>query len=347
MNKNKIILSSVGGVALVAAAVLGYLLWSACDEKSEMESELENAKENVQRANSAKVAPTQASIDAIDANRKMLDAWRADALALASAGDRSVDAAVTPEAFKKRMADDARELRKLPGGSGKPLVAEDFGFGFKEYIAEGKMPEKAKLAAMQRQWDEVKLFTRTLAEAGAVELVEVTVVDAQAAAAQPEEPATRRGQRGRQRRGADEEAEQKSKVAEQSYVVKFLARPAALVGALNAFTTCERFVAVDSCSFARADDTLAAVLGGKDKKEAARSSTSRRRRRGPAVDEPKEGEEEAQKKGLVTDPESDMPFTVTLKITTFDFGTAAVAGAAAPAPTAPAEAGKESKEEEE
>lgn len=323
MNKNKIVLSAIGGVALVASAVVGYLLWSACDEKSDMESELEGAKERVQRANSAKIAPTQASVDAIESNRKMLDAWRAEAVGAASAGDLAVDAAVTPEAFKRTMVDDARKLAKLPGAADGRIVKDGFGFGFKDYITGGSMPERAKLAAMQRQWREVKSFVETLAECGAAEILDITV----AAEAAPAEEA-KAPQRGAKRpaRAKDDGAERKDEVSAQSYVVKFLARPPALVGALNAFATCERFVAVDSCSFARADDTLAAMLGGKDKKEGPRASArAGRRGRRPAAEESKEGEEESKRKGIVTDPEIDLPFTVTLKMTTFDFGKATAA----------------------
>lgn len=338
MNKNKIIMSAIGGVALVAAAVVGWLLWSACDEKSEMESELEVARGNVERANSAKVAPTQESVDAIDANRKMLDAWSAEALAAASAGDRAVDASVTPEAFKRSLVVDARTLAKLPGGSGGTIVKEDFGFGFKDYITGGSMPEKAKLPAMQRQWDEIKLFVQTLSACGAVELLEVSVVEQ---SAKPEEA---QDSRRRNVRRDDDGSAKKLSVSEQSYVLKFLARPAALVGVLNAFATSERFIAVDGCSFARADDTLQSVLGGKDKKDGGRAaSRSGRRGRRASEDASKEGEEDVQKKGLVTDPEADMPFTVTLKVTTIDFGTAGAKAAAVSAKAADV-GGKDEKE---
>ena len=42
------------------------------------------------------------------------------------------------------------------------LLKDGFGFGFKDYITGGSMPERAKLAAMQRQWREVKSFVETL-----------------------------------------------------------------------------------------------------------------------------------------------------------------------------------------
>ena len=56
-----------------------------------------------------------------------------------------------------------------------------------------------------------------------------------------------------------------------------------------------------------------------------RRGRGRGRGRGRAQEEEaeKEGEEETRQKGLVVDPLMDVPFTVTMKITTYDFGTKA------------------------
>lgn len=348
MNKNKIIMSAIGGGALVVSLALGWFLWSASEERAEMADELDGAKGNVERINGAKIAPLQASVDAIDANRKALVEWREDVLRTASVGDAAPDGSMTPEAFKRVMVEGARELAKLPGLPGKPIVKEEFGFGFKDYILGGSMPSREKLAAMQRQWSEVTLFTRTLSEAGAAELVDVTVVEAAAeeaeAAPQPSRPAQRR-------RAKDKDEEKKAAaVSAQSYVVKFLARPAAIANVFNALATAERFIAVDDFSFLHETDTLASAVGTKDKDGQKRSARSGRRGR---RDEQQPEEEEVAKKGLVTDPLIDAPFTVTLKLTTYDFGTddgsaakAARAAAAGEEPAASAEAAEKPAEKD-
>ena len=342
MNKNKIILSAIGGVAIVVALVIGYLIYSGLDEQSVKAEDLEGAQANVSRINGAKISPTEASVRAIVSNRTALAAWRDETLALASAGDFRVDPEMTPEALKHQMVDEARTLAKLPAGGVGPLVKEDFGFGFNDIIAGGAIPAREKVSQMQRQWREVKLFIETLSKCGVVELKGVTVAEP---TAEPEEEQPRNARR-RPRKNAEEKPDP---VTQQAYELKFLARPAALVRVLNSFATGDRFITVDSCDFARESDALLTVLdGGKDKDLAGGRNARRRSRRRTAAQEeaPAEGaEEENNKKGLVTDPEMDPPFVVTLKLTTFDFG-----NAAAPTPAAAEDGSAEEtvdKEEEE
>ena len=315
MNKNKIIMSAIGGVALVATLVIGYLAYDSYSEQMERADDLDSAKANVQRINSAKVAPEQASIDAINQNKAVLAAWRDEAYALASHGDARVESGVTAEAFKQTMVADARELSKLPGGANGVIVKEGFGFGFKDIITGGSMPEAAKLAQLQRQWSEVKRLVEMLSSCGVTELLDVAVVEKAAAP----EPEVRRGARNQKKVEVKKPA-----FTDQSYELKFMARPAAFVRLLNALATDNRFMTVDDFSFARASDALVAVLGGgKENAEATSGRRGRRGRRGSdeAAEENKDGE--VTKKGLVIDPASAVPFTVTLKLTTFDFGSKA------------------------
>lgn len=318
MNKNKIIMSAIGGCALLACLVIGYLAFDAYSEQTEKSEQLEDSRGSVERINNGKIAPVQASIDAIDQNKAVVKAWRDEAYALASHGDAPVEAGVTAESFKQTMVADARELAKLPGAANGVLVKEGFGFGFKDIITGGSMPDSAKLASLQRQWREVRAMVEKLAESGVMELLDVTVVEKAAV-----EPAaeTKRSNR----RNAQEE-EKKPSFAEQSYELKFLARPAAFVRVVNALATDDRFTTVDDISFFRDTDALAAILGGKDNKAAEAGGRRSRRRRGS--EEPEEGEkkeDETVRKGLVIDPESAVPLTVTLKLTTFDFGSKASA----------------------
>ena len=337
MNRNKIIMSAIGGAALLGAAVTGYFLYSASDEQEMKVEDLDVAKSSVTRISGAKVAPTEASVAAIVSNRMVLASWRGEALALASVGDFRVDPDMTSEAFKRLIVEGARDLSKLPGGVVGRLVKEDFGFGFKDFVTGSALPDRAKVPLLQRQWREICLFAETLSACGAVELVDVEVVET---AAQPEptpEPA-----RGRRRGRKAAEEDKPDPVTVQAYVLKFTARPAALVKTINAFATAERFVVIDDFDFARESDVLQERMGGDKDKESA-SGGRRRGRRGRQIEAESAEGEENNKKGLVTDPEIDPPFVVTMKLTTFDFGNAAPEaqkeGAAAD--------GSDSKEDEE
>ena len=321
MNKNKIIMCSIGGVALVASLVLGYLVWSAWEEKTEKEDDLETAKANVRRINSSKISPEQASLDAFEKNRRDLAIWRDEAIALSSRGDRSPRRDITPEAFKRLLVDEAREEARRPGGVDGKIVKDGFEFGFKDFISGGRMPESSQLDTLQRQWDDVKFFTDILSAAGVSELQEITIAEKKVeAAAQPQ-------QRGH-KRGAKKEPEKKAVAETQGYELKFTARPLAFVKTINAFAHAERFVSVDSFSCKR-EDALAAALDEKSSSSDAPATSSRRRRSRRAAEEAEnaqQNEESAStnKKGLVIDPGSQAPFIVTMKLTVYDFGTALV-----------------------
>lgn len=337
MNRNKIILSAIGGAALVGAAVTGYLLWSASDDQSMKAEDLEAAKSSVLRINAAKVAPTEAAVAAIVSNRTVLAAWRDEALALASVGDFRVKSDMTAEAFKRMIVDDAREMSKLPGGVSGRLVKEAFGFGFADFVTGSALPDLAKVPLLQRQWREIKFFAETLSACGATELVEIAVVEK---AVEPEPAPEPRNAR---RRGRKTEEAKPDPVTAQAYALKFSARPAALVKTVNALATAERFVTVDDFEFVRESDVLQERMGGGKDKDAA--GGRRRGRRNRPVDEAAADDEENNRKGLVTDPEMDPPFIVTMKLTTYDFGNAPVASDT-PGEGAD-EAGSDSKEGEE
>ncbi len=323
MNKNKIIMSAIGGVAGVIILVLGYLAFSTYSEQTEMEESLEASKQNVRRMNAAKIPPVEASVKAIDENRDKLTTWFNEALALASRGDAETKSGVTVAAFKQEMVDDARELAKLPGtANGGVLVAEGFGFGFKDIITGGRMPEADKLARLQRQWAEIKLFVETLAACGVSQLTDIAVGDKPAV--QPK-PAARPSRGNRRTKNVKKEATTHTPDG-QCYELHFLAKPAAFVRVLNALGSASRFVAVDDFAFLRADDSLATVLGGGKEKAAAGAQKGGRRRRASARETAETNQpEEIAKKGLVTDPATAAPLTVTLKLTTFDFGSQASA----------------------
>jgi len=309
MNKNQIVMSATGGVALVASLVVGYFAYSAWQEQSEKSDDLESAKQNVERINKSKIAPEQASVEAFEANTSVLHTWTEESLALASAGDMAPEKGVTAASFKQRMVDDARELSKLPGFGG-PIVKEGFGFGFKDIITGGSMPETSSLDTLQRQWSEIKTVVGILSSAGATELTYVSVAEKKAA--EPEQDA-----RGRKQGRAAAEAP-KEMASAQSYEFRFLARPAAFVRALNAIAACDRFMTVDDFSLVRPEDALASVLGGG--KDVKQESGRRKRRNSVAAAAEAEEKAETAKKGLVTDPASAAPFVATIALTTYDFG---------------------------
>ncbi len=340
MNKNKIVMCAIGGTGLVIALVLGYLTYSAWEERVEKEDSLDSMKAKVKRISSGPIAPQQASVDAIDENCKNLAIWFDKAFDVAARGDKAFPAGVSQAEFRNQLREESDEKRKLPGAADGRLVAEDFDFGFKDILFEGKIPAAADIPVLQRQWDDIKLFVDTLAECGALQILRIEKEAPKAkedeAAAEAQRQKNHRNRSGRNnRRGAQADEEENQLADAKTYTVEFLARPPAFIRAVNAFAKTERFVVAELVSFERKEDALDAILGGKEKDE-PQAAPHRRRRAAQEQQEAAAQEQQeaaaaqgAKKKGVVTDPVTEKPFTVTLKLVTYDFGTKGAGAAAA------------------
>lgn len=339
MNKNKMIMAAIGGVALAAVLVFVFLAMNARSAAAETRKDIRDELRDEQEMLEAATAPTQESVDRLKANAREIRAWRAKTFELLSAGDVEIDKGASATAFKAIMIDDARALSKLPGGVEGKIVAENFDFGFKSFINEPNIPTDAELPTLKRQWAEVKSMVEMLASCGIVGIREIAV----AAPPKAPEAATDAKRSGRGGRKAAEPA--KPPYEELGYTVRFSARPAAVAKALNAFTASRHLMFVQQMALEREQDMLREMLGG-GKKEEAGTGRRRRRQRPQAEEKSAEGEgEEVVRKGLVTDPQIESPILVTLKIKTVDFGTNG-AGAAAEKPAA-ADNTDEDKEDEE
>lgn len=330
MNKTKMILAGIGGTAGLAVLVLAFLVWQAFSAKTaaiEGDDEegidgLETVEARAQGLSRKPVYPCAKSVDAISANQAAIDDWCKEGLKLAARGDK-VFPKTTSAQFKTDIVNDAKRLMALPGGVGGKLVKPDFAFGpFKDYIVEGKMPSDAELAELQRKWDDVATITEMLATNGVAELVDVQFKAAEA----PKADEVKDKKNKRKNASNSNTQTPKHSSASYSYVFTFAAKPAAFIRTLNELEASERFITVDSFTFARPADVIAAALGGDDKKAAEAQSSGRRGRRGrrgaeaeaPASKLAGTGEE-AGKNGIVTDPQKDDPLTVTMTVTVHDF----------------------------
>lgn len=352
MSKNQIVMVAIGGVTLAASGVLGYLAFDAFSSKAEAVEAGDGAKESVRRLLRADVSPDKESELAYKKNADTLAGWTEAALATAAAGDRAVSNDINPAAFKQKLVDEARALSELEGGVDGKIVKPGFNFGLPDFVTGDKLPEQEMLPKYQRLWGDIRLVFEMLQACGVAEIVRIEpagVASAAAQAQQEEKPKAKN--RSRAKKDAEEE---KPVYTVEQYAVDFRAKPAALVKAVNALATAPRFIVVDSMSFAREGDMIAAALGEGEKAKGASAPGGKRRRRGAAVEETeKPAEESEDKKGLVNDPVKESPFLVKITLSTYDFGSAVnkpAAGeeAAEEAPAeGEAEAATESKEGEE
>ena len=332
MNKTKMILAGTGGAIGLIVLVLAFLVWQAFSAKTaaiegdeeEGTDGLETVEARAQTLSRKPVYPCAASVSAIAENQKLIDEWRKEGLSLAVRGDK-VFPKTTPAQFKTDLVADAKRLMDLPGAAQGKLAKPDFAFGpFRNYIVEGKMPAENELAELQRRWDDVVTVTELLVTNGVSELVDV-----QFAAAKKDEANEAKDKKDAKRGKRKGSAKSNNPTIQQSnnsfsYVFTLSARPSAFIRTINALESCERFVTVDTFSFVRPTDVIAAAFGGDEKKAETQSSgrRGRRGRRGEAVAAPVAEGGDGTEKGknrIVTDPLLDAPLTVTLTLTVHDF----------------------------
>jgi len=316
MNKSKIILASVGGVALVASLALAYLIWSALSDKGEKASELEGALQTADRLARLPVYPGPEGIAAYKENAGTYETWREGAVKIAAAGDVFFEA-TTPPAFKAFLADEARRLSSLPGAVDGRIVKPDFPFGFKEYITGGELPAQENLARLQREWHDVSTVVEALAKSGVSEIVDIVVKSGAPVVKEEEQP--KKGKKGKKPAKQQETAEAGPDVTRID--VAFRSSPAGLVKVINEFIVSSRFVVVDQFSFVHERDDIAEALGGGDgkKQQEAAAGRGRRGRRGRQVEEAASNEEVEKVSNVVTDPISASLIKVDMSFSVYDF----------------------------
>lgn len=322
MNKTKIILLAIGGVAVVGTLALGYMIYSSWAAKGETDEELGYSEEEGRRLTGLAVYPSKESVKATEANGSAYDEWCKRATGLAAVGDHTPDAQ-TPASFKSFLTDEAKRYSEMPGTVAGHFVKSDFGFGFDEYVLKGALPAAADMPRLQREWYDVSAFLNLLVDAKASSVSELTFVR--------EEAKQEQSGRGRKTAKTDDNTV-KSDVTR--FNIQFTASPVALVAVANAIAANPRFMVAESMSFVREQDEIAGKLGEKSAKP--QENTGRRRGRRPAnAAEAASGNEDAQT-GIITDPAKAPDFKVTMRVAVYDFRTKSM-------PAATAEKKEESK----
>jgi len=315
LTKNKIIMISIAALCAIAVVVIVVMSLGALSVKSENTESISFAEGTFTRFAKSKVTPCEASVKAIESNSVQLVKWYGMAMDAVSRGDMAFDGNVNEAAFKQKMIDEARKLSKLPGRNGGSIVADGFTFGFDAYIGGGELPEKSLLPVLQRQWSDIKLFVELLSCATVEEIKTISIESKPV----PEKIAPPPSNKSRKKT-----QEAKPLCSQERYLIEFVARPGALIKALNAFSTNGRFIIIDSMEFSRESDIIGTALSSGEKKQegaAKKAKKSRRSRRAQISESAAEGAAAASKKtGFVTEPGMEGPMLVKLSLVTCDFG---------------------------
>ena len=329
MSKGKMLACGAGGVFVVAAGVLGWLLFDAYSTRVEAEEELELEVEQFRKYNSAAVFPSLKAIAAVNTNKASFAAWRTAAETFAARGDKTFPMDEAPSAFKQRLTSEVRRIGNLPGGAEGKLAAAGFFFGFEKYLGESAvLPETKDLPKLTVQLDAITHFAEIFAEAGVLEVKSVKRLEPAAPA--EDEDSSRKNGKKKAKKGKTTEDDESPKVTSLDYAITILARPSAFVEALNALVQDKRFTVVKKFAFRSSADTVVdklnaveAALAKKDEPQGGR-----RRRRRFQEEPPPESTAPKGDGRLVVDPELDAPVQVDLTVCVYDFGRAAASAAA-------------------
>lgn len=304
MSKNQLTMAVIGGVGVVIAlAAFGMVVMNS-SAVTELRDKIvqERSSYAQKRGISSQIAKK------VEEVRKALNDKALAAYSYVSTNDLRVAKVLEGAKLQNLMNADYERFKKLPEGTSRKIIKEDFAFGkFGDYI-KGKVPSKEEAQLLSRHWNDVSILTDILVEAGATELTDVKVITPK-----KEEP-TNTNQRGRASRGrnlANASGADNVKYASEneSYEITFLARPAALVKFLNLISSSKRFFAVDSLKFEQAGDPLLQAIGAESKDESTRKNRKNK----------KDDEDPSLSKICVTNPMTTEPFTVTMKISAMIF----------------------------
>ena len=320
MNKTKIMLAAVGGVigiAVLGAGVFAYLSFAAKTAAQTGDDEegvdgLETVVEKAEQLSRKPIFPCAESLKQLTESREKVAEWKDDAFKLAARGDRPI-VPMSPAQFKEFVIAEAKRVAEIKSDATNTICAADFEFGpFKPYIAGGEMPKPEELKDLQRKFDDAATIIETLASAGATGVRQIEVKDVVQKVEEDVKP-----KKGAKRTAKKEESAFRPET--HTYEIACKMRPTALVKALNAFATSERFMVVDDIRFALERDAIAAAFNSGEKKEEAQTGRRRRRSSSTDEDEQKTAEAEGPKVTVVTDPAADATFDAVLTVTVHDF----------------------------
>ena len=324
----------------VVALALGWFLYSAyADHQAALDGDEEEGTkglvsvkaDNERYYTQSNPFPSESAIAAVNSNKVAYAKWNEEAVGLASRGDLpDMPPGLSDTSFKGNyLAVNLGKMQKLPGRVKGKLCADTVWFGFEDYMPpKNETPAKKDIPKLFKQFVTVTNVVDILVKCGALEIKGVKLESKE-----EEEEETARNAKSKNRKGrSDKDATVSDAPTRYEYNIDFYARAPALVKVLNELAKCPRFYVVSEFGFEHEGESL------KDRIDrmaaaAAGDSTSRRSRRRDREDENKEKAEES---GDVTNPATDLPILVHMKLAVYDFGKGGARADAGPTESAPA-----------
>ena len=345
MTKQQKLGACFGGAFALCALALGGLLYSAY---AEHQAALEGDDEGAEGLNAAKQKygnfysqsnpfPSDEALALVKSNEAAYVAWKDDAIDLASKGDcPPPPQGLGGTVFKNRLYEQVTRMQKLPGGVAGRICAPTFLFGFDKYLGEaGGTPEQKDIPKLFAQLTTVTNVVDIFAQSGVLEIRAFERLATQEDA--EEEDGARNARQRNKSKGKASKADAGDEGPKRfDHRLEYTVRASAFAKVLNGLAKSPRFYVVSDFGFEHEGESLKTRLDRAASPAASGSSRSRRGR-------DRERKEQENEGGFVTNPETDPPILVRMKLSVYDFGKGrarADAATAAEAPSAPEKEGK-------
>ncbi len=323
MDKQKITLfalSGAGGAILIALAAVLYL---SVSNMAAAHKARDKAYSDFEAYYRKPVFPNRENIDIRKADIASIDAWTTNALARIQKGDIEIKDE-TIVGFKTRLQED---VRTLAGTSGAQRVKPGLTFGFDYYLGlTNEMPREENIPRLARQLAYIDQIARILFTAGITQLTSVTreEFDRTPAAGDDSSPRSTR----RTRRPSYDDAETTTpetstlataplpppiaqQLQKETLIFEFEAGYPTLATALNDLTKADLFTAVTDLRIIRGKTVQAAF---DDRTKLLDSLHSRRKSDPPPAAPATEIIGMRPQDRIVTNPETDPPLKVVMKV---------------------------------
>ena len=345
MTKQQKIGACVGGVFGLCVLVLGWFLYSAyADYQAALEGDEEEGTEGLIAAKEknnkfyaqSNPFPSAESIQQVESNKAVYATWKEQSVTLAARGDcppppTDLDGTV----FKQNLYEQVTKMQKLPGGVAGRICADKFWFGFDQYLGEaGKTPERQDIPKLFAQFVTVTNVVDLFQASGVLEIRKFDRIESQEEDADSHARGNQRNRAGKGKNAKDAGAEAPKHL---DFNVEYTVRASAFAKVLNGLAKSPRFYAVSDFSFEQEGESLKSRLDRAASSSASGGASSRSGRRNRERKEP-----EAESK-FVTNPQTDPPIIVRMKLSAYDFGKGRPREDAETAQEAPADSQKEGK----
>ncbi|MDD4101773.1 MAG: Amuc_1100 family pilus-like protein [Kiritimatiellae bacterium] len=320
MKRHQIVMIVCGGLMAAMCVAAGWLLLRAVSVKNDAAEERNMNYEDLQHIYRAKVFPSDANINRVREDQKVLEGWLVTASNLLHKGDLVIDKK-TPAGFKQVLQESVRDLSAHPGAVNGRIVGPNSYFGFDRYLGQSdSLPEQEHVDRLTLQLAVIEKICTELYAANIMELRTVTreMFDGGDTAQAMDTGSTTRRRRRRDDEGSDRQQAPSAALAnageyfsKQRFSFEFVTRPSAFIEVLNRLSALDLFVVVAEVELRKTSDTLTArqTAGGKD----ARSG----RTDADAVAVDPASLTHIQR--IVTDPELEPPVNVKLEIDVYSF----------------------------